>query len=241
MRDLNWNGYFNARDLGGLPTPLSTTGSTVFKRIARGPRREMLTDSGWAEARQWGLSTVVDLRCMHEVGGREGDPVIDQYSLSSLVIVSAPTEDQDNLEFREVCFPILDSPEYWRHNWRILPNLVREALQAIANAEAGVLIHCSAGRDRTGMISALLLGNAGVSPDDVAGDYAQSVRAMAGAKTHASTHDRQASWSVAEADQWIAETASIVREVAANTDAVFDTIGLSQDERSRLRALLTEA
>lgn len=241
MRDLNWNGYFNARDLGGLPTPLSTTGSTVFQRVARGPRREMLTDSGWAEARQWGLSTVVDLRCMHEVGGREGDPVIDQYSLSSLVIVSAPTEDQDNTEFREVCFPILDSPEYWRHNWRILPNLVRETLQAIANAEAGVLIHCSAGRDRTGMISALLLGNAGVSPDDVARDYAQSVRAMAGAKTHAPTPDRQASWSVAEADQWIAETASIVREVAANTDAVFDTIGLSQDERSRLRALLTEA
>ena len=91
------------------------------------------------------------------------------------------------------------------------------------------------------MISALLLGNAGVSPDDVAGDYAQSVRAMAGVKTHASTHDRQASWSVAEADQWIAETASIVREVAANTDAVFDSIGLLQDERCRLRALLTEA
>jgi len=103
MRDLNWNGYFNSRDLGGLPTPLSTTGSTVFQRVARGPRREMLTDSGWAEARQWGLSTVVDLRCMHEVGGREGDPVIDKYSLSSLVIVNAPTEDQDNPEFREVC------------------------------------------------------------------------------------------------------------------------------------------
>ncbi|TFD09376.1 tyrosine-protein phosphatase [Cryobacterium sp. TMT1-66-1] len=241
MRNLNWNGYFNARDLGGLPTPLSTTGSTVFKRVARGPRREMLTDSGWAEARQWGLSTVVDLRCMHEVGGREGDPVIDNFTHSSLVIVSAPTEDQDNPAFREVCFPILDSPEYWRHNWRILPNLVRETMQAIANAETGVLIHCSAGRDRTGMISALLLGNAGVSPDDVAGDYAESVRAMAGAKTHAPTHDRQASWSVTEADQWIAETASIVREAAANTDAVFDTIGLSQDERSRLRELLTEA
>ena len=123
MQDLNWNGYFNARDLGGLPTPLSTTGWTVFKRVARGPRREMLTDSGWAEARQWGLLTVVDLRCMHEVGGREGDPVIDNNSLSSLVIVNAPTEDQDDPEFREVCFPILDSPEYWRHNWRILPNL----------------------------------------------------------------------------------------------------------------------
>ena len=67
------------------------------------------------------------------------------------------------------------------------------------------------------MISALLLGNAGVSPDDVAGDYAESVRAMAGVETRAPTHDRQASGSVAETDQWIAETASIVREVAADS------------------------
>ena len=240
MRNLGWNGYLNARDLGGLPTPLSTTGSTIFKRVARGPRREMLTNAGWAEARHWGLSTVVDLRCVHEVGGREGDPVIDPASLSDLMIVNAPTEDQDNSEFREVCFPILDSPEYWRHNWRILPNLVREAMQAIANAEAGVLVHCSAGRDRTGMISALLLGNAGVSPDDVAGDYADSVRAMAVAKTHAPTHDRQASWSVHQVERWIAETTPFVRETAINADAAFDAIGLRPEARSRLRALLTE-
>ena len=91
------------------------------------------------------------------------------------------------------------------------------------------------------MISALLLGNAGVSPDDVAADYAESVRAMAGAKTHAPTHDRQALWSVAQADQWIAETASIVREAAANAHVVLDAIGLSADEQKRLRTLLTKA
>ena len=240
MRILNWNGYFNARDLGGLPTPLSTTGSTIFKRVARGPRRELLTSAGWADARHWGLSTVVDMRCVHEVGGRDGDPVIDEGSLSELTIVNAPTEDQDNPEFREVCFPILDSPAYWRHNWRILPHLVRATLKAIANAQAGVLIHCSAGRDRTGMISALLLGNAGVSPDDVAEDYAQSVRAMASAKSHAKTHDRQASWSVTQVEQWIAETTPIVKETASNAHVAFDAIGLPQEQRSRLRALLTE-
>jgi len=241
MRDLGWSGYFNARDLGGLPTSLSPTGSTIFKRIARGPRRELLTDEGWDEARHWGLSTVVDLRCAYEVGTREGDPQIDEDSLSGLVIVNAPPEDQDDPEFREVCFPILDSPAYWRHNWRILPHLVRETLQVIANAEVGVLVHCSAGRDRTGMISALLLGNAGVSPEDVAEDYAQSVRAGAGAKTHAPTQDRQASWSAAQVDQWIIETTPIVRETAAHTDVAFDAIGLPQEARKRLRAILTQA
>lgn len=240
MRDLHWEGYFNVRDLGGMPTTLSPTGSTVFGRVARGPRRELLTNDGWDQARQWGLSTVVDLRCEHEVGPRDGDPGIGGERLSGVVVINAPTEDQQNPEFREVCFPILDSPAYWRHNWRILPRMVRYTLQAIADARAGVLVHCSAGRDRTGMISALLLGNAGVSPDDVADDFAQSVRAMVDARTHAPTHDRQSTWSAEQVEEWIAETAPIVREAAADTDAAFDAIGLSREYRGRLRSMLTE-
>jgi protein-tyrosine phosphatase len=241
MRDLAWDDYPNARDLGGLPTPLSPTGATTYARIARGPRRELLTDTGWQAARSWGLATIVDLRCAHEVGVREGDPHPSPASLRTMRVVNAPTEDQDDPEFREVCFPILDSPEYWRHNWRILPELVRESLTAIAIARPGVLVHCSAGRDRTGMISALLLSNAGVSSTDVAADYAESVRAMAGAQPHVPTHDRQASWTPAEVESWIAQTAPIVEGVAKDPEAALDAIGLAAELRFRLRALLTAA
>ncbi len=153
--------------------------------------------------------------------------------------MNAPTEDQDDPEFREVCFPILDSPAYWRHNWRILPHLVRAALGVIATATPGVLVQCAAGRDRTGMISALLLGNAGVAPDDVVADYALSVRAMAGAAAHAPNQDRQASWTPAELGRWIDGVAPIVHETAAGTGAAFDAIGLPEVVRVGLRELLT--
>jgi hypothetical protein len=50
-----------------------------------------------------------------------------------------------------------------------------EALQAIADAGEGtVLIHCAAGKDRTGLLTALLLRLAGVSTEHVADDYAES-------------------------------------------------------------------
>jgi len=238
-RHLAWDGYPNARDLGGLPTPLSATGETLFGRVARGPRRELLTDAGWSAAREWGLSSVVDLRCEHEIGVRDGDPEVAPSSLADILITNAPTEDQDDPEFREVCFPILDSPEYWRHNWRILPDLVLGALSAIAAAPPGVLIHCSAGRDRTGMISTLLLSNTGVSPEDVASDYAESVRRMAGVPAHSPGADRQAAWSHDEVDAWISETAPIVADVAGDPDAAFRAIGADGDLRNRLRALLT--
>ncbi|WP_456286137.1 tyrosine-protein phosphatase [Microbacterium sp. JZ70] len=230
----------NIRDLGGLPTPLSPTGQTLRGRVARGPRRERLTADGWLAAREWGLRAVVDLRCAHEVGRRPDDPIVSEDALADLRIVQAPTEDQEDPEFRRVCFPLLDSPEYWAHNWRLLPGLVRAALVAVADAGAGVLVHCGAGRDRTGMLSALLLGNAGVLPDAVAEDYAESVRAMAAAAHHSPTGDRQSRWSPEEREAWIEEVSVIVREVAADVSRAFHVIGLDDAYRERLRSLLVD-
>lgn len=240
MRELRWDGYFNVRDLGGLATPLSASGWTLFGRVARGPRRELLTEDGWRDAGRWGLAAIVDLRCAHEIGPRDGDPDVRPEAIAPVPVVNTPTEDQDDPEFRRVCFPILDSPEYWRHNWRILPQLVLDALSAIAAAPHGVLVHCSAGRDRTGMISALLLSNAGVSPEDVAADYAESVRAMAGAQTHSPTKDRQAVWGPEEVERWIAKTVPLVTDVARDPGAAFAAIGATTDLQNRLRALLTQ-
>ena len=81
---------------------------------------------------------------------------------------------------------------------------VRRSLEAIAATKPGVLIHGAAGRDRTGMVSALLLANAGVSGDDIVADYAESVHAMAGAAPHGGPpHDRQASWTPEELTIWL--------------------------------------
>jgi protein-tyrosine phosphatase len=239
VRTLTWDGYPNARDLGGLSTPLSPTGSTRFGRVARGPRRELLTSRGRDDARSWGLATVVDLRCAAETGARDGDPEADPAAWDGVRVVAAPTEDQDDPEFRRVCFPILDSPEYWAHSWRILPEMVRASLEAVADADPGVLVHCSAGRDRTGMLSTLLLGNAGVSPHDVTADYATSVRVMARVETVSPTQDRQRGWTDAEVDAFLADAVPIVHDVAARTSEAFDAVGLPTEHRRRLRDLLT--
>jgi protein-tyrosine phosphatase len=237
MRDLAWGGVPNIRDLGGLPTPLSSTGRTSPGRVARGPRRELLSAVGWESAAQWGLRSVVDLRSADEVGPRGTDP--DAEPPEGLVITLAPTEDQGHPEFRAVCLPILDSPEYWHHNVRILPALIRGALETIAAAEPGVLVHCAAGRDRTGMVSALLLANAGVPADDIVGDYAASVRAMAGTAAHGGpTHDRQAAWTREQVEAWLAGVEPHVRAFVEDLNRVMDALDVSAKTRLILRALL---
>lgn len=239
MRDLDWDGCRNLRDLGGLPTPLSPSGVTVKRRVARGPRRELLTEAGWTAARSWGLRSVVDFRNEGEIGRRDTDPLVEP--LDAISIVHAPTEDQSHPEFRAVCMPILDSPEYWQQNLRILPGHVNGALVAVASATPGILMHCSAGRDRTGMMTALLLANAGVSADDILADYAASVRAMAGIASHgAPTHDRQASWTPAQVDAWLVEVEPYMREFVADIDETLDRLAIDGSTRRTLRVLLTD-
>lgn len=209
-------------------------------RIARGPRRELLTSQGWQDARSWELLSIVDLRCSYEIGRRDGDPGSAQGDYSDITIVNAPTEDQSDPEFQRVCFPILDSPEYWEHNWRLQPELVKATLEAIAAADPGMLVHCSAGRDRTGMISALLLGNAGVAPEHVAEDYATSVLEMAGAQHHSPTADRQSEWTPEQVRQWLPEKIAIVRSVASRTTEILDSLSISPETRRQLCRLLTD-
>lgn len=240
MTRLEWDGYRNCKDLGGLPTPLSPSGRTVPGRIARGPRRELLTSQGWQDAHSWGLRSIVDLRCADEIGPRDFDPQAAAENYDGVTIINAPTEDQNDAEFRRICFPILDSPEYWEHNWRLQPDLIRNTLDTIAAADPGVLIHCAAGRDRTGMISAILLGNAGVDPEHVAEDYATSVLEMAGTQHHSPTTDRQSGWTPERVRQWLPGKMEIVREVASGTAEIFDSLGVSSQTQLRLRRLLTE-
>jgi protein-tyrosine phosphatase len=236
VRALAWDGYRNVRDLGGLPTPLSSTGTTRFGRVARGARRELLTRAGRDQAVRWGVRTVVDLRNDDERGPRTGDPDVAGTPWPGVTVVHAPTEDPTHAEFLETCGPILDSPEYWWHNARLLPDLTRASLLAVATAGRGVLIHCSAGRDRTGMVAALLLAHAGVPPEHVAADWAESVRTLAGRGHHAD--DRQSSWDSTQVDAFLAETVPVAEQTAADVSRVLDVIGLDEDDRARLRDLL---
>ncbi|MVA74747.1 protein-tyrosine-phosphatase [Auraticoccus sp. F435] len=178
QREQEWDGYPNVRDLGGLPTPHARNGWTTFGRVFRGPRPELLTQEGWAALQRAGVRTLVDLRNADERGRRSDDPVLEGPP-SSLTVLHRPLEDHDHEEFMRSCGAILDSPEYYPHNLRLLPQLVSDALRAVAAAgPGGVLVHCAAGRDRTGLLTSLLLVVAGVASGTVADDYELGVRAV---------------------------------------------------------------
>ena len=103
-RAIGWDGIHNCRDLGGLPR--SGGGETAWRRFYRAPRLDVLTDRGWTDLVDAGVSTVVDLRNADEVAPLAHAP--------SLTLHRLPIEDQSDEAFMAERGELLASPYYYR-------------------------------------------------------------------------------------------------------------------------------
>jgi protein-tyrosine phosphatase len=172
-RHVEWEGFFNTRDLGGLPT--RDRGVTRFGAFIRSADLRFVTPSGWRAARAAGVRTIVDLRNDDEI--RRPDTVTP----SGIRRLEVPLDDIGDSEFwRHINQEQLNgSPLYYRPFLRLKAHRCAAALTALARAEPGsVLFHCGAGRDRTGLVTLLLLALAGVEPEAIAEDYELSTQAL---------------------------------------------------------------
>ncbi|HYN32725.1 MAG TPA: tyrosine-protein phosphatase [Ilumatobacteraceae bacterium] len=176
-RELVWAGSCNLHDLGGHRRSDGTR--TARGRLYRSGRVESLENAGWRAARQSGVQTIVDLRNVEEIGRQVGDPEIDDALSEPFDRLHRPIEDQAHQEFMGRYGQLLSHPAYYPANFDYFPDLVADAIEAIANARHAVVFHCSAGKDRTGLISATLLTLNGVVLDDVLRDYESGVRGYA--------------------------------------------------------------
>lgn len=234
-RKVSWDGAVNARDLGGV-SPSIRPG-----RLYRMGRHEWLTDAGWQQAYDDGVRTVVDLRNPGERGRRDSDPVVNSAMLDRFRVVNCPTEDQSDQEFMQLVGPYLSSPEYYRENLRRWPGKVAGVVRVIAESEGAVVVHCSAGRDRTGLVTAVLLALADVPHEAIADDYALAVH---GINEHHLRQERphETPKSPEQLHEWIAATRRHLLELLEGFDAegYLRNAGLSGQEIDAVRHRLTD-
>ncbi|CEA09029.1 Tyrosine-protein phosphatase precursor [Arthrobacter saudimassiliensis] len=173
-RAVHWDGAVNARDLGGLPV---AGGRRVRPgRLIRMGRAEWLTEQGWRQAWEDGVRTVIDLRNEQEQGRRDTDPEVPDAVQARFRRLSLPIQDWQDPDFTALTGPYMDSPRFYRENLRRWPRRLAAVTEAIAEApDGGVVFHCSAGRDRTGLVAMLLLQLAGAAPETIAADYVQGL------------------------------------------------------------------
>ena len=178
-RQLDWDGCANIRDLGGHPT--EDGGTTAFGAVVRADSVRRLSEPGWAQLAEYGIATIVDLRFHDEL---EADPPFEvPVDVVHVPVLPDPASSHwEEIQAISEAAPdatagttavYLEFLERFSHGFAL-------AVSAVAGAcDGGVLVHCMAGKDRTGLVSALLLRLAGVPVADVAADYAVSERNLA--------------------------------------------------------------
>ena len=152
----------NLRDLGGIPAEGGRTRSGVVLR-SDAPR----TGDRPPEGIEWPPRVVLDLRDEPELNGAP-HPLAAEAEVHQIELL-------DGIHSAEVSYPL---PVLYRLAVeRAADKLVRSFRLAL-EADGPVLVHCAAGKDRTGIVSAMLLSAAGARPDSIVADYIRTDQNM---------------------------------------------------------------
>jgi protein tyrosine/serine phosphatase len=173
-RLLRFEAIENFRDFGGYRTP---HGLLPRGRLYRSAHQGRATEADLARLHALDLRTVVDLRRPDE---RRRDPCRRPPAFGARVVETALEGEAEapHMKFlREAELTANSAHGFMLEEYRRLPfdpahiELFSGALRALADDGAPLLIHCAAGKDRTGLLAALIHHVLGVSEDDRMADY----------------------------------------------------------------------
>lgn len=173
-RHISLQGVENFRDFGDYAAGAGRVKKGLLFRAAH---QADATDADLAAMGALGLVTVVDLRRAHE---RQREPSRRWTGFSAQVIdndLGGDGDDPWQTFLRGWDFSEADLRGYMALSYRRKPftprhvDLFRRYFAALVEGRGPVLIHCAAGKDRTGLLAALTHHLAGVSRDDLVEDY----------------------------------------------------------------------
>lgn len=242
--ELRIDGLVNVRDLGGIP---AADGRTLRSRqVIRGDNPKGLTDAGQGDfAEVIAPAVIVDLRIQLEVG-REGYTVLHD----PVRIVNLPMLPQSGVNQEQIEAGAADNlvDDYLRQV-DVNAGSIVEALRLIADpANRPVFVHCTAGKDRTGIVIAMLLSLLGVEDEVIVADYHVTTKNMAPVVERIRSAPVFKENGLAFAPDWIfASDPETMRDFLARFRATYGTAerwaighGLTGEEIDRLKAdLLT--
>jgi protein-tyrosine phosphatase len=179
-RHIDLTGCYNFRDLGGYPAAGGSR--TRWRRLFRADGLDHLVDADRALVAELGIRAVIDLRTDVEATGADATPG------GARLAAELDGTSYHHLPLTDVLPGSEDAPRWDDHRFvsdryagmlRDGTSSVVAALDLLA-APGGLpaVFHCSVGKDRTGVLAAVVLGMLGVPDDVIVQDYALSRSAM---------------------------------------------------------------
>jgi protein tyrosine/serine phosphatase len=236
---------FNFRDVGGYET---VDGRRVrWGSVYRSDSLHRLSDAGLEAALELGLRTVIDLRSTAELEQHGRFANADEVSFHHL-----PLFEQHALPFKPFEDPHDPEPPPGVDYVAIATNgrrSIAAAVQVIAHGEHAVVFHCAAGKDRTGIVAALVLSSLGVPDEVIGGDYHLSERAFRPALAWAEENDPEMVAEMAKMPEWAYRAPKpvmpafldLLREHHGSIDGYLADAGVDNAALDTLRARLLTA
>jgi protein-tyrosine phosphatase len=238
QRRLQIEGAHNVRDLGGYRT--QDGGRTRWRRFLRTDSMHRLTAAAQTVLLEYGVGTIIDLRRTQEVKAEPNvfaDSTAVQYHHLNMIgdedlgIVPAPEDAAMSLQIAHSYYGYLDQ-------CHAMVNRILGTLAAAQNQVA--LFHCASGKDRTGLIAALLLGLVGVPEETIIADYGLTAHYSIGPYlTFPNADAAITTWEDYQARFCPPKTMRLVLAHLARryggVEGYMRTVGLSQDQIDGLR------
>ncbi len=171
-RFVSLEGCANFRDLGGYPT---RDGRRVRRgRLYRSDALHYMTPGDVERVRDdLGVRDVIDLRSTAEVetdgAGPLAAPPVRRHHLPLFDVARSDVHGERSARALDETYAVM---------LRSARQPVARAVELIAHAEGAAVFHCAAGKDRTGVIAAVLLGVLGVDDEHITADYALTRHAL---------------------------------------------------------------
>lgn len=201
----------NFRDLGGYPTLDGRT--TRWRTLYRADGLYRATTDDLDRLRPLGLRTVLDLRTHDELDQRGRFPV-DQHPV-----------DYHHVAILDTTWQVSDAPSFdddvaflvWAYRDMLdqgAPRFAEAFARLAAPGALPAVFHCAAGKDRTGVLAALLLSTLGVDRDLVVADYALTAEGM----------QRMLAWMAREAPEFAERMAEVPSGMLAAAPEAMHTV-----------------
>ncbi len=173
MELLKWDACYNIRDLGGYR---AKDGRAIRRgALVRADNLCRLTEPGRRALVEYGVRTIIDLRFPEELAVAPHPFANGSSPDRNVSYMSLPLRDEKKIDLEKVFNAAQNNLERYSLALDYNGKSFARVMTAIAQAkEGGVLFHCHAGRDRTGLVSAMLLSLAGVEPETIVEDYVLS-------------------------------------------------------------------
>ena len=236
VRHLNLEGASNFRDVGGYPT--SDGRALRWRQIFRSNHLGHLTDADIEIVRGLGVKSAFDFRGVDERAAaacKVKEILVHSLPIEPTVVATLRARLQARALSSADALEIMR--ESYRGYVRLNTHSFRELFAHLVNDEVPVVIHCTAGKDRTGFACALILHALGVSESVIGEDYLLTNRFYR--RDPASAPDlpdevRQAIGSVNAS--FLAAGFDTINERYGDLEGYFrDGLGLGARERSELK------